>query len=115
MSYDAASRRQFLKLCAVGAGASVLLAACGEKTPAAGGAAAAPAGPDCKDVSALTDAQRQTRAGLKYVDVTADPKKRCDGCSLFNPAAPGACGGCKVVPGPIEAAGFCTAWAPKPA
>ena len=32
---------------------------------------------------------------------------------LFNPAT-GGCGGCKVVPGPIEAGGSCTAWAPKP-
>jgi hypothetical protein len=114
MSQDTSNRRQFLKLCAIGAGATVLLAACGEKKPAAGGAAAAPAGPDCKDLSALTDAQRQTRASLKYVDVATDAKKRCDGCSLFNPAT-GGCGGCKVVPGPIEAGGSCTAWAPRPA
>jgi hypothetical protein len=106
MSQDTSNRRQFLKLCAIGAGATVLLAACGEKKPAAG--------PDCKDLSALTDAQRQTRASLKYVDVATDAKKRCDGCSLFNPAT-GGCGGCKVVPDPIEAGGSCTAWAPRPA
>ena len=110
------NRRQFLnKIAVTGAavtGASIILSAC-KNDGGAGGQAAAPASTpkvDCSDVSALTDAEKKTREGLKYVDVTPDAAKNCANCKLFQKKAP--CNGCTVVKGPIAENGWCSAWAP---
>lgn len=118
MSENKMTRRELLARAAavgvVAVGAGSLLAACKSEGGAGGAAApAAPAAASCDDVSALAEADKKTREGLKYVSKTPDPAKRCDGCSLYVPGSP--CGGCKVVKGPIAAEGWCSAFAPKPA
>jgi High potential iron-sulfur protein len=80
------------------------LAACGKKSE-----------PDsCSDVSALSDADKTGRTALQYVDKSTDAAKRCEVCSLYQPAPDAAqCGGCQVVKGPIHPKGYCNAFAAK--
>jgi High potential iron-sulfur protein len=69
----------------------------------------------CTDVTGLTPddvTMRNTTAA--YVDQTPDAAKRCSGCVQYVPAAPDACGGCKVVKGPIHPDGWCKLYVPKP-
>ena len=56
--------------------------------------------------------RQQTAA---YAEVAADQAKRCALCAQYIPAAPNACGGCKVVKGPINPEGGCKLFVPKPA
>lgn len=100
-------RALLLGVGAVGAGA--VLTACENS----GGGAATPKTPkvDCSDVSALSEAELNTRNSLKYVDVTPIPAKVCDNCKLYVEKPP--CNGCTVVPGPIAAKGYCAAWVAK--
>jgi hypothetical protein len=83
------------------------------------GAAAAcskkPAALSCTDTSALSPADLTVRTSLAYVDVSTEPGKMCSGCLQFIPASPDACGACKVVKGPINPAGYCKSFSPKPA
>lgn len=54
-------------------------------------------------------------ATAAYVEETPDPTTKCSNCAQFVPAAPDACGGCKVVKGPIHPDGWCKLWVAKPA
>lgn len=117
------SRRDFLlRASALGAaaiGGGSLLAACGGKEPAsdmpATSSDAAPAVGDCNDLTGLTDAEKQMRGALQYVEVTDIPEKRCDNCQLYiAPEAGSPCGACKILKGPVAPAGHCTSWAPMP-
>ena len=97
-------RRDFLKSAVTlgaAAGAASLLAACGK-----GGGTLV-----CTDVAGLSPADAATRTSLQYVDVSADPTKICSGCVLYTAGQPNACGGCQVVKGPINPAGYCASWA----
>lgn len=115
------SRREFLQTTIItsAAGVAVLSAACNSPKSAneAGGDKAeqpVAAGGGCDDLTGLTDADKAARTGLKYVDVTTMPDKKCDNCQLYVAAEAGkSCGTCKVVKGPIAPAGYCTAWAKK--
>jgi hypothetical protein len=72
--------------------------------------------PSCEDVSGLAPgdvAMRQQTA--VYVEAAPDPAKKCSLCVQYVPAGPNACGGCKVVKGPINPEGSCKLFAPKPA
>ncbi len=123
------SRRDFLlKASAIGAvaiGGSSVLAACGGKEGASEAPAAAPAAPQaapktaaatCNDLTGLTEQEKQMRTALQYADETTIPDKRCDNCQLYiEPEGDSACGGCKILKGPIAAAGYCTSWAAKQA
>lgn len=124
------SRRDFLlKASALGAvvvGGGSLLAACGGEEAAKAPAAAPPASSSqapaasaaggCNDLAGLTDQEKQMRTALQYVDETPIPEKRCDNCQLYIEAEGGAaCGGCKILKGPIAPAGYCTSWAAKQA
>jgi hypothetical protein len=71
--------------------------------------------PSCEDVSGLAPPdvnQRQQIAA--YVDTAADPAKKCALCVQYVPAAPNACGSCKVVKGPINPEGGCKLFVAKP-
>jgi len=70
----------------------------------------------CSDVTGLTPDEVQFRNNVAaYVEVAPDPTKKCDGCAQWTAApAPGACGGCKVVKGPINAAGGCKLFVARP-
>lgn len=67
----------------------------------------------CDDVAGLSDADKLTRTNAKYVDETPDLAKQCSGCQQFVPPPGDACGGCKVVKGPINPKGYCTLWSKK--
>jgi hypothetical protein len=72
--------------------------------------------PSCNDVSGLSPEEvnaRVTSAG--YVEHAPDPAKKCNNCIHFVPAAPNACGSCKIVKGPIDAEAYCKLWTAKPA
>ncbi len=109
---------------AAAAGAGVVLTGCSSEKKAApkadakGGADKKPAAPKkkalkCDDVSALSDAEKNTRNTFKYVAKSTDPAKNCLNCQLYQSKGADACGGCQVVKGPIHPAGYCTAWVKK--
>jgi hypothetical protein len=107
MSNQHLDRRQFLARAAIlgASAASVgLLAACSK----GGGGALT-----CLDTTGLSPADISTRTSLSYVDKSTDPAKHCSLCQLYTAAAPGACGGCTVVKGPIHPEGSCTAFVKK--
>lgn len=124
MTEQSLSRRAFLRRAAVvgavGAGAGLLVACGGGGEPADGGASTASEGGDsasslsCVDSPDLTDADRQTRTALKYVDKSDVADQNCTNCVQFEVGAEGACGKCKVLPGPVNPAGHCSVWAAKP-
>lgn len=60
--------------------------------------------------ASLTDQEKSIRSSLKYVDSTPIPTRTCDNCKLYTLPRDSVYGGCKVVPGPIHARGYCTAW-----
>jgi len=98
------SRREFLQHLVLAGGIGGLLAACHPK----------PAQVDCTDVQALSDADKQMRTTLQYIDKSPDPAKICGGCNFFQkPAMVDICGGCTLVKGPIATAGHCTSWIQK--
>lgn len=69
---------------------------------------------DCTDTSGLKDSEIKTRESLKYVDKSTKPDKTCANCNLYEaPDSEGSCGGCSVVPGPINPAGYCNSWVKK--
>ena len=103
---DLPSRRQFF-LITLGSVATATLAAC--KSGGSGAAALS-----CNDVSALAPTDAQVRATLGYEDKSTDPVKNCTNCLQYVAAAPGTCGTCKVVKGPIHPDGNCKAWVAKP-
>lgn len=100
------ARRDALRHLAVLSAAAVVpgfLVACSKK-------------PSCEDVTGLAPADLAVRRDTaQYVDVAADPAKKCNACAQYIPAAPNACGGCKVVKGPINPEGGCKLFVPKPA
>ncbi|HLK36460.1 MAG TPA: high-potential iron-sulfur protein [Polyangiaceae bacterium] len=69
----------------------------------------------CTDTTALSTADLQARTALQYMDTSVEPGKNCTGCQQFIPAAPDACGTCKVVKGPINPKGYCKSFVAKPA
>jgi hypothetical protein len=60
----------------------------------------------CTDTMSLSAADAQVRTSLAYQDKSPEPGKSCTGCQQFIPAAPDACGTCKVLKGPINPAGY---------
>lgn len=69
---------------------------------------------DCTDTSGLSESEIKTREQLKYIDKSDKPDKTCANCNLYElPEKEGTCGGCSVVPGPINPAGYCNSWVKK--
>lgn len=122
MTGNVISRRVFLERCAVlgaAVGAGSLLAACSSNS---GNGNAAPAeestgdeamAVDCTDTSGLSDTDIATREGLEYVDESTTADQDCANCEHFTAGAEGECGTCALVPGPINAVGWCLSWAEK--
>jgi hypothetical protein len=119
MSDKELSRRSFLVRSALfgsaALGSGTLLAACGGgaegPAPADTGAESASV---CNDLTGLTDAEKEMRTTLKYLEVSDTPDKLCDNCQLWIPAEEGAaCGGCQIIKGPIAPKGSCASWAAK--
>lgn len=105
---DSMDRREAIRrlaLLSTAALASQLLSACKSK----------PTKPSCNDVSTLSPADAKARNDtLGYVEHSPDPTKKCSGCVHYLPGAPNACGGCKVVKGPIDAEAYCKLWTVRP-
>ncbi len=105
MSHQIYSRRDALKtvsLTVLAAGAWGTLG-CGKKELT------------CTDTSGLTADEVTARTTLAYVDKTPEAAKLCSNCLQWVPGAPDACGGCKVLKGPVAPGGYCKVWAAKPA
>jgi len=70
----------------------------------------------CTDVTGLSSDEINQRNNVAaYVDITPDASKKCSLCVQYVPAAPNACGECKVVKGPINPDGTCKLFVAKPA
>lgn len=95
MSDIVVSRRHLL---VIGGSALALLGVTGcNKEPAS-----------CTDVSGLSPEDIQARVTLEYVDKSPDRSKPCEKCQQWvEPTESGACGGCRVLKGPIHPKGYC--------
>jgi hypothetical protein len=62
----------------------------------------------CIDASGLAPEDANLRNNIAgYLDLAPDPGKKCTRCVQYVPAAPNACGSCKVVKGPVHPDGTC--------
>ncbi len=62
----------------------------------------------CPETPQLPEAEHATRAALGYVEHSPDPSKACQACQQWVAAtSEGACGGCKLLKGPIHPEGTC--------
>lgn len=53
------------------------------------------------------------RASLNYVSASADAAATCAHCAFFTAGpAGGACGGCKILGGPVDSTGHCDSFSP---
>lgn len=69
---------------------------------------------DCKDTEGLNTAAKQLRTTLEYQDQSPHGEaKNCVNCQFYRTAPKNECGGCTLVQGPINPAGYCNSWAPK--
>jgi hypothetical protein len=119
-SKNVVSRRHLLQLACVGLGVSAgvgsLLGSQGCKEPSGGsapagtGASAASGGsPSC--ASPVDDTSKMLRKSLQYKEAADDPSKACKLCVQWENGKFGACGGCKLIPGPIRPEGSCMSFA----
>jgi len=71
--------------------------------------------PETCDEVTLSSDDLATRRTLGYVDHTPyDDEKSCSACAQFvAPPDANACGGCKLLKGPIHPRGYCKAFAAK--
>lgn len=70
----------------------------------------------CEDVTGLAPADVAVRRDTAaYVEVTPNAAQKCSNCVQYEPKGENACGGCKVVKGPINPEGWCKLWVIKPA
>ncbi len=117
------NRKIFLKTLTFGvASTGILLSACGgdapktESTTGTDAAATAPAGADCNDISALTDAEKKQRESVEYVTKSVTPDKFCSNCRFMQLGTqPNGCAGCQLFKGPVNPEGNCKSWFKKDA
>ena len=68
----------------------------------------------CVDVAGLAEEEVKARTALGYADRATDPTRACKGCNQWIAATTsGACGGCKLMKGPIHPDGSCKAFTPR--
>ena len=68
----------------------------------------------CTDTTGLAPADLTVRTSLAYVDASMEPGKACQSCQQFvAPPAPGSCGSCKILKGPINPGGYCKSFVAK--
>ncbi len=80
---------------------AMLLPACKQPAPAS-----------CTETTGLTSDDIKLRVKLGYLDRCADPDKACDRCTQWLAAPePTACGGCRVMKGPVHPSGTCNVFA----
>ena len=107
------SRRRSLQLFGLGVASTGLfvLGACKGNSSGGGSEPAAAAGTGCD--TPVDEQSRANRRTFQYMEKAAVPEKNCAACVQFEPEKYGACGGCKVITGPVKPAGGCLAFAPK--
>lgn len=67
----------------------------------------------CYTSETLTFSQKSRRRSLGFMDIAADPKRRCGGCNFFT-AAEGGCGTCQMLGGAaVTANSSCSSFAPR--
>lgn len=98
------SRREVLQRSTAFGVLAIVGAGCGKDQPKA---------LSCTDTMSLSAADAQVRVSLAYADNSPEAGKQCSGCQQFIPAAPDACGTCKVVKGPINPKGYCKSFVAK--
>jgi hypothetical protein len=66
----------------------------------------------CADPAAMNASEANAREAYGYVEASADPQKRCAGCTFYHAAEGGGdCGTCDIFNGgPANAGGHCTSW-----
>ena len=79
---------------------------------AIGGSGAARAA-GCYDPASLPLSQKNRRRSIGYMEVAADPARRCAGCAFFTAAAQG-CGTCAMLTATVDAGASCGSFAPRP-
>jgi hypothetical protein len=111
-------RRRTLQILGVGgltAGGVFSVAGCGSDEEKKGGAdkgqKQAAAGKGCD--APITPQSQQLRKSLQYVDQSPHPEKNCANCAQYLADKFGECGGCNLIPGPVQAKGYCLSWAAK--
>ncbi|HEX2675981.1 MAG TPA: high-potential iron-sulfur protein [Polyangiales bacterium] len=67
------------------------------------------------DLRGLSDFEKSERQRLGYIERSPDVSQRCDNCSVFRAGLLGAnsCGECTLLKGPVNPAGYCSAWVAK--
>lgn len=89
----------------------------GEKASAGGEKKMAESGStkDCTEGVDLAADSKRMRKTLQYVSQTKQPGKMCSTCMQWIPpeGGEGACGGCKLFSGPVNANGYCLSYAPS--
>jgi High potential iron-sulfur protein len=100
------SRREVLQRSAAFGVIAAVGVACGKDKPKA---------LSCTDTMSLSSTDAQVRTSLLYVDNSVEAGKSCSGCQQFIPAAPDACGTCKILKGPINPKGYCKSFVAKTA
>lgn len=106
---DILSRREVLRQTAAFGvmGAFGATAACGKEKHAT---------ISCNDTTGLTAGEVQLRTVLAYADISPEAGKACARCIQFLPGpTPDACGGCKILKGPVNPKGSCRSFIVKPA
>jgi hypothetical protein len=79
------------------------------------GLAACNRGPKCDDTTGLSPEDLKVRKEVAvYEEKSPDITRYCSACLQFNPAGSNACGGCKIVKGPINPEGTCKLFVAKP-
>lgn len=79
------------------------------------GLTACNSGPKCDDTSGLSPEDLKVRKEVAvYEEKSSDAARYCKDCIHFTPAGDKACGGCKVVKGPINPEGTCKLFVAKP-
>ncbi len=106
---DKIGRREAAKRALMVLGAAAVaptaLAACGGEEESEG--------LTCTDTTGLTPAEITTRQSQQYSDSSPHQDKHCENCNFFTAGAPGQCGSCQVLKGPINANGYCNLWAAR--
>jgi hypothetical protein len=61
----------------------------------------------------LAAADLDLRNKLHYTEHSPEPEKFCNACQQYTHEGDNDCGGCKLIKGPINPAGYCIAFAAK--
>ncbi|PLK26206.1 high-potential iron-sulfur protein [Novosphingobium sp. TH158] len=99
------NRRRFLQWAALAPVAAIAATRSGNALANGAGTNA------CYDPATLPMSQKSLRRSVEYVNVSADPSKRCGLCAFYQ--AKGDCGSCQILTSVVSPAAYCSSYAPK--